>query len=675
MLKVVHSFVDSKRMIYFCMACAMLLIVFNIGSAHAANSADIEASVNIKPSLTLNIPTNNITMNLDPATNAFDEKDLTVSIGTNNKYGYQLMVNTLNNTNTLVNVADGTKTIDSLTTSTSPADFPANFWGIRKSTGTTSSGNYGQFTAPYLVSQSSVPVNNDTTTLGFGAKVDYTKESGLYNLNLEFKALPIVTQTYMQNMDTNLCTSDPTVAIDNRDEKPYTIRRLRDGRCWMVENLRFTGMPDDEPNKMTVTPANSNVASATTITYGELATGDDSANSYDDAKLHVGTVDSGVSPIDSSSTAQSNIPTVWYNYVTASAGTVTSSSNNYEAQYDICPAGWRLPSRNEFGGITGMDSVSEFALIEGGTYVSGAPIGTSGYLSSTPFWAMPNQRYRLYFKEGEGLTTVNSYRYGGFYIRCILNEPVDTITTLQQFGAKSSAEKTALKNSMTTGRPYTLRDTRDNQMYTVVKLKDGNVWFANSLNLGGTLLNGNLTSSNTNLSTTVTKATFEGWRKSRGTQTLSSAEYIQLTPGNSTTGSFVDPTSGVAYGTLYNFCAASGGNSTVCADTVASNPGYDICPSGWRLPTGNTNGEFDKLYAQYNSKQSMRNSIVQGGAGFALSGYFDDGPPEYQGSSGYYWSSTRKDNTFMYDLIISGSVNAVGSNGRGNAFAIRCILK
>ena len=100
-------------------------------------------------------------MNLDPSTHAFDEKDLTVSVGTNNPNGYQLTINTVGNTSTLVNVADSAKTIPTLSSSTSAADFPANYWGIRKSTGTTSSGNYSSFTAPYTVSSSNVPVNKE----------------------------------------------------------------------------------------------------------------------------------------------------------------------------------------------------------------------------------------------------------------------------------------------------------------------------------------------------------------------------------------------------------------------------------------------------------------------------------------------------------------------------------
>ena len=67
---------------------------------------------------------------------------------------------------------------------------------------------------------------------------------------------------------------------------------------------------------------------------------------------------------------------------------------------------------------------------------------------------------------------------------------------------------------------------------------------------------------------------------------------------------------------------------------------------------------------------------TNGGAAFALAGYFD-ATPALQGSNGYYWSSTRYDNGAVYRLTLSTSdVNPVdylyrNSGGR----SIRCVLK
>ena len=185
-----------------------------------------------------------------------------------------------------------------------------------------------------------------------------------------------------------------------------------------------------------------------------------------------------------------------------------------------------------------------------------------------------------------------------------------------------------------------------------------------NLNLGATTLSTNLTSANTNLSTTITASTFNGWKKTSGSETSTSAEFIPV--------SGTDSTSGTAYGTLYNYCAASAG--TICTSSNSSNAAYDLCPAGWRLPTRN---EFTTLYsnASYNTNAKMRASIANGGAAFALAG-FCDSTPASQGSEGFYWSSTRYDSTIMYGLHLTTSgVNQSGVYRRLTGSSIRCVLK
>ena len=64
-------------------------------------------------------------------------------------------------------------------------------------------------------------------------------------------------------------------------------------------------------------------------------------------------------------------------------------------------------------------------------------------------------------------------------------------------------------------------------------------------------------------------------------------------PSTSTDGGATSP----QYGLLYNWCAAMGGQDTAaCASVATPAPDIDIsvCPSGWRLPTGNAGG--DSIY-------------------------------------------------------------------------------
>ena len=164
----------------------------------------------------------------------------------------------------------------------------------------------------------------------------------------------------------------------------------------------------------------------------------------------------------------------------------------------------------------------------------------------------------------------------------------------------------------------------------------------NNLDLGRTTLTTNLTSANTNLSTTISAATFNGWKKTSGTETYTAGEFINV--------SGTDSTSGTAYGTLYNYHAASAG--TITGSSNSNNASYDICPAGWRLPTGGSSGEFQALYTQYNySAALLRASIASGGAAFAFAGNFSSAAPTEQGSDGYYWSSTSVFDTNTYELL------------------------
>lgn len=204
--------------------------------------------------------------------------------------------------------------------------------------------------------------------------------------------------TYMQDLTAAQCSgsSDGATATlkDRRDNNSYTIAKIN-GNCWMTQNLRLAG-------GTTLTSTYSNVSSSYTIPTTDLTSG----NSYTDGRIH----NSG------------NITTgYWYNFCAASAGTNCSSSNSSNTTYDICPKGWRLPTKTEFDGITGTSYISAFSPVTGGHYRNGSLSSTSyGYWwSSTAYHSF--YQYTLYYN-GSSLGT-SSGSYGtkdlGFYVRCI----------------------------------------------------------------------------------------------------------------------------------------------------------------------------------------------------------------------------------------------------------------
>lgn len=245
---------------------------------------------------------------------------------------------------------------------------------------------------------------------------------------------------------------------------------------------------------------------------------------------------------------------------------------------------------------------------------------------------------------------------------------ISQLSYLQDFKDLSASQKSSVIASMEDDTTYNLIDNRDNKSYAVAKLKDGNVWITEDLDLGRTELTQDLASSNTNIADTITASTFNGWKKTTGSATLTSAEYISVNG------------SGASYGTLYNYCAASAG--TICESSSSVDASHDICPAGWRLPTGGSSGEYKtilELYRtnEYNYAVRLAAPITDGGAALALAGNFFDSGPSSVGSYGYYWSSTSSNGVWAYYFIFNGGAYADASYNtyRSYGHAVRCVVK
>ena len=202
--------------------------------------------------------------------------------------------------------------------------------------------------------------------------------------------------TYMQDLTAAQCSGsyDGATATlrDRRDNNTYTIAKIN-GNCWMTQNLRLAG-------GTTLTSTYSNVSSSYTIPTTDLTTG----NSYTEGRIH-----------NSGNTTTG----YWYNYCAASAGTVCQSSSAQDASYDICPKGWRLPTYNEFSGITGTSYISAFSPVTGGYYNRGSLSLTGiGYWWSSTARGSSLQYYLFY--DGSSLyTTGSNYKNLGYCVRCI----------------------------------------------------------------------------------------------------------------------------------------------------------------------------------------------------------------------------------------------------------------
>ena len=141
---------------------------------------------------------------------------------------------------------------------------------------------------------------------------------------------------------------------------------------------------------------------------------------------------------------------------------------------------------------------------------------------------------------------------------------------------------------------------------------------------------------------------------------------------------------GWKYGGYYNYCAASAGSycygNGTSGGTSSGNATSDICPKGWRMPTGNTTGEYSALAnAIYGSTGSTSDSTAYANYRTALrlplSGEFYNGSARNQGLGGVFLVSTGS-GYYIRDALTLGtsSVNPGNTNGREFGNSVRCVL-
>lgn len=131
----------------------------------------------------------------------------------------------------------------------------------------------------------------------------------------------------------------------------------------------------------------------------------------------------------------------------------------------------------------------------------------------------------------------------------------------------------------------TLHDPRGaGQNYQVAKLADGNCWMLNNLKLGSTTGTMTLTPSDTNIASNLTlpQVTNASFTEEPDEETINHLFDDPIVygpvPGDTGTGS-------TNYGYLYNWSAATAGESRTSHTEEDGDAPYSICPANWRLPT------------------------------------------------------------------------------------------
>ena len=310
-----------------------------------------------------------------------------------------------------------------------------------------------------------------------------------------------------------------------------------------------------------------------------------------------------------------------------------------------------------------------------------------------------------------GPTEINSYNgvtdgvTTTFYFGSRVNaaQKAGTYTTTINFIATATIENVlymqdnnlgtvlaSMEDTKDVGDTFYLYDNRDNKAYLIGKLADEKYWMLENLALDPNTITTSLSSSNTNMPASDDSAYSASFVAAFNDKSIirtsgftsyttpminvaSKDQKRQLAMLGSTT--ITDELRTEPVGVYYNYCAATVG--TYCydsssgvdvANTITDAP-YDICPKGWRLPTGGASGEFQVLRNKYQNNADYVNALRT-----PLSGDFYDSSAGYQGSYGSFWSSTYGSATSMYSLGVDATgVNPQNYDYRYGGFSVRCV--
>ena len=710
------------------MACLGFLALIGVnGSAHAENAT---YQTRVKPALQMTLPANSINLTVDPSNQPFDSTDFNISVATNSDAGYRMTMSS--ESTSLARLGDDANTLSTLSANESgytQDTFEANKWGYK-----IGAGNYIPFVSGDEIAHTDTTTNGDVTNLNFAAKVNYLQAAGTYHAVLEFFAVANIVINYIQDLDSNFCTTvGPTTVVDIRDNEEYTVQRLADGNCWMLDNLRL------DPTQVSLGDLKGNTnASDETLTYFKNGGGsepyavDGVSTQWPNDRYespYVVTTYKDYLPSDMStmwgttvapSGAASNKIGVYYNLCAASAGSYCSPAGNHfgDVKSDICPSGWRLPiggktdsNTNEFNNLylaynsNPTDFVNALSISQTGRMLGGTPEsggGMSYFWASSFAYNLGNHVYGMstyinpYSNTVERVSTNETiYRDYGHAVRCVRDtHTIDDITYMQDI------RSTVIRNTAV-NISKTLIDKRDNEEYLVSKLADGNLWMLDNLRLDIAALSRDDLEKDTN--TTYSNIYCLKTGSCRGDQYNTSPPIAKTEDSGSWEDSYKKPYIATGYkdtvvagapgsgsgkaGIFYNYCAASVGSYCYDQDAGTGDAIYDICPLNWRLPKG---GSTDSSTNEFLNLFTAQGLSLDGGIAYGpdavtyntilsipLAGYFYGGYLDDQGTNTYLWTSTinnQYDNNKMYVLGVGSNYHYFGNgSNRSNGIPIRCV--
>ena len=259
-----------------------------------------------------------------------------------------------------------------------------------------------------------------------------------------------------------------------------------------------------------------------------------------------------------------------------------------------------------------------------------------------------------------------------------------------------------------------LTDSRDNNIYTVTKIVDNELsysecWMTSNLRLSNTYID-NDTTVPVVLDTNNTHGlggVFTGLANPETANFSSSTTANSLYSSSNITGSNIgdrmprhnnsnvaDQDNGAAvitdnktgsgatinknlflYGNYYTWSAAVADTNPHNENGTVNITSSSICPKGWHLPTGNSNGEYQGLITVM---QNNNTYPVNYPLNFVRNGKYSGAATTNRGSYGYYWTASPYSigyatAHYFYAGYIGRVTNSQDYHYKYNGYAVRCV--
>ena len=231
-----------------------------------------------------------------------------------------------------------------------------NFLGFAFTSGATA---VAQVAGEDLVSGSTFSTSDLITAAAAAGQSVSTASAGTIRL---YGVWEIGTQ-YMQDFDCSTLESQKIVTlVDNRDNHKYKVKKLPDGKCWMIQNLTLSA-DDMVTEGKALTSADTNIDNNTTyylpkrgyqgsITSSSTPTSTSSTVNFSDSSDNQGRIGYRAKGTTDNN-AGNPVPedTAYYNFYTATLGFsyYQDGKTSGSSPRDICPKGWRLPWTSDSG--------------------------------------------------------------------------------------------------------------------------------------------------------------------------------------------------------------------------------------------------------------------------------------------------------------------------------------